>query len=533
MSYLALYRKYRPSTFDEVKGQDHIVTTLRNQLKTGRIGHAYLFCGTRGTGKTSIAKIFAKAVNCESPVDGSPCGQCRICKSIEDGSFMNVIEIDAASNNGVDSVRQIVDEIRYSPSDGKYRVYIIDEVHMLSTGAFNALLKTLEEPPSYVIFILATTEVHKIPITILSRCQRYDFRRISVETIASHLASILKSEGIAAEDRALQYVARVADGSMRDAESLLDRCIAFYLGKDLTYENVLEVLGGLDNETYAGLLRYTEKGDVARALGVFDEAMIQGKDPARFVAEFVTYIRNVLIAKTTPRPERVLEYSNEQIELLKNEAGYYSTDTIIRYVRVLSELSAKLRFATQKRVLTEVALIRLCVPETEADTGSLKERIRKLEEQISQISQNGVVTVAAAPVAEAEEDEEEPVIPVLDAQMQQIGAAWDRIINVKKGPIYATELKGVIPTAGPDGRLVLNFCEKTSPDGSEDILHNDVSGKAFIERLCENVRESVKKVLNLNIEVTYKIEKEKKFKSLKKVDISDLVAAGVVINTGE
>jgi len=535
MSYLALYRKYRPSTFDEVKGQDHIVTTLKNQLKTGRVGHAYLFCGTRGTGKTSIAKIFAKAVNCESPIEGSPCGQCRICKSIEDGSFMNVIEIDAASNNGVDSVRQIVDEIKYSPSEGKYRVYIIDEVHMLSTGAFNALLKTLEEPPSYVIFILATTEVHKIPITILSRCQRYDFRRISVDTISQHLAEILKSEGIGAEEKALQYVARVADGSMRDAESLLDQCIAFYLGQDLTYDKVLEILGGLDNETYAGLLRYTVKGEVAGALGVFDEAMIEGKDPSRFVTEFTTYIRNVLIAKTTPRPERVLEYSNEQIELLKNEAQYYSVDTIIRYIRILSELSGKLRFATQKKVLTEVSLIKLCVPETESSNEALLQRIGNLEEKLAQLSRGGVIEVhntAAPETAPDEPEEDDIVIPVLDEEMKKIGEAWDRIINVKKGPIFNTELKGVIPTAGPDGKLVLNFCEKESPDGSEDILHSESSGKAFIERLCEGVRESVKSNLNLNVEVTYRIEKEKKFKALKKVDISDLVAAGVPINTG-
>ena len=537
MSYLALYRKYRPSTFDEVKGQDHIVTTLRNQLRTGRVGHAYLFCGTRGTGKTSIAKIFAKAVNCESPVEGSPCGQCRVCRSIEDGSFMNVIEIDAASNNGVDSVRQIVDEIKYSPSEGKYRVYIIDEVHMLSTGAFNALLKTLEEPPSYVIFILATTEVHKIPITILSRCQRYDFRRISVDTIANHLGLILRSEGIGAEEKALQYVARIADGSMRDAESLLDQCIAFYLGQDLTYEKVLEILGGLDNETYAGLLRYTVKGDVARALGVFDEAMIEGKDPARFVTEFITYIRNVLIAKTTPRPERVLEYSNEQIELLKNEAQYYSVDTIIRYIRILSELSGKLRFATQKKVLVEVALIKLCVPETESSNDALTERIGKLEEKLSRLAGGGTIeirTVSEATVVADEPDEEDEVIvPVLDEEMQKIGAAWDRIIDVKKGPIFSTELRGVIPTAGPDGKLVLNFCEKETPDGSEDILHSEASGRAFIERLCEGVKESVKNILGLNIEVTYKVEKERKFKALKKVDISDLVAAGVPINMGD
>ena len=224
MSYLALYRKYRPQTFDEVRGQDHIVTTLKNQMKAGRIGHAYLFCGTRGTGKTSVAKLFAKAVNCESPVDGSPCGKCAVCKSIDSMASMNVTELDAASNNSVDNIRDIIDSSRYSPTEGKYKVFIIDEVHMLSTSAFNALLKTLEEPPEYVIFILATTEVHKIPITILSRCQRYDFKRITTDIIAGCLSDLMKSEGIDAEEKALKYIARAADGSMRDAESLLIKC---------------------------------------------------------------------------------------------------------------------------------------------------------------------------------------------------------------------------------------------------------------------------------------------------------------------
>ena len=252
MSYTALYRKYRPSEFEDVKGQDHIVTTLKNQIKADRIGHAYLFCGTRGTGKTTVAKIFAKAVNCEHPVDGSPCGECQSCKAIAAGSSMNVIEIDAASNNGVENIRQIREEVSYSPTQGKYKVYIIDEVHMLSIGAFNALLKTLEEPPSYVIFILATTESHKIPITILSRCQKYDFRRISIETISARLMDLLEQEGVEAEEKAVRYVAKAGDGSMRDALSLLDQCIAFYLGEPLTYDHVLEVSGGRRMRPFAG-----------------------------------------------------------------------------------------------------------------------------------------------------------------------------------------------------------------------------------------------------------------------------------------
>ena len=246
MSYTALYRKFRPDTFEAVKGQDHIVTTLKNQLKADRIGHAYLFTGTRGTGKTTVAKIFARTVNCENPGAEGPCGECRICRAIAAGASMNVIEIDAASNNGVDNVREIVEEVSYSPAEGKYKVYIIDEVHMLSAGAFNALLKTLEEPPSYVIFILATTEVHKLPVTILSRCQRYDFRRISIDTITDRLRELTSVEGVQAEEKALRYIAKTADGSMRDALSLLDQCIAFHLGKELTYDKVLDVLGAVD-----------------------------------------------------------------------------------------------------------------------------------------------------------------------------------------------------------------------------------------------------------------------------------------------
>ena len=234
MAYTALYRKFRPDTFKDVKGQEAIVKTLSNQVKYDRVGHAYLFCGTRGTGKTSVAKILARAVNCENPQDGNPCNECRVCRGIIDGSSMNVVEIDAASNNSVDNVRQIVDEVKYSPTEGRYRVYIIDEVHMLTPGAFNALLKTLEEPPSYVLFILATTEAHKIPITIMSRCQRYDFKRISIDTISDRLSELCGREGIDAEDAALKYIARLGDGSMRDALSLLERCRSFFFEEKTT-----------------------------------------------------------------------------------------------------------------------------------------------------------------------------------------------------------------------------------------------------------------------------------------------------------
>ena len=260
MSYMALYRKWRPVSFEDVKGQDPVVQTLKNQITSDRIGHAYLFCGTRGTGKTSIAKIYARAVNCEHPIDGSPCNQCASCRAILEGSSMNVVEIDAASNNGVENIRDIREQVQYPPTEGKYRVYIIDEVHMLSIGAFNALLKTLEEPPAYVIFILATTEVHKIPITILSRCQRYDFKRISLETIADRLRELTQAEQIQAEDKALMYIAKAADGSLRDGLSLLDQCVAFHYGKLLTYENALEVLGAVDSSVFSRMFNVVADG---------------------------------------------------------------------------------------------------------------------------------------------------------------------------------------------------------------------------------------------------------------------------------
>ena len=323
MSYVALYRKFRPDTFEDVKGQDAIVTTLKNQIKSERIGHAYLFCGTRGTGKTTIAKIMAKAVNCENPVDGSPCGECSMCQRIAAANSMNVIEIDAASNNGVDNIREIVEEVSYSPTEGKYKVYIIDEVHMLSTGAFNALLKTLEEPPSYVIFILATTESHKIPITILSRCQRYDFKRISIDTIAGRIRELTDKEQVDIEDAAIRYIAKAADGSMRDALSLLDQCIAFHYGETLTYDKALNVLGAVDNSVFATLLDCIIDKDIIGAVKLLEDIVIQGRELGQFVNDFTLYLRNLMLVKTADVQADALEISNEALEVLKEEAYNY------------------------------------------------------------------------------------------------------------------------------------------------------------------------------------------------------------------
>ncbi len=394
MSYMALYRKFRPGGFEEVKGQDHISKTLQNQIKANRIGHAYLFCGTRGTGKTSVAKIFAKAVNCQNPIDGSPCGECEMCRAISEGRSMNVIEIDAASNNGVDNIREIREEVAYRPTEGKYKVYIIDEVHMLSIGAFNALLKTLEEPPEYVIFILATTESHKIPITILSRCQRYDFKRISIDTISARLMDLMEREQIEVEEKAIRYIAKAADGSMRDALSLLDQCIAFYLGQKLTYDHVLEVLGTVDTEVFSRLLREILSRDVMKVLKSVEDLIIQGRELSQLTTDFTWYLRNLLLVKSSDNMEDVLDVSTENLLQLKEEAKMVENDTLIRYIRIFSELSNQLKYATQKRVMLEVAMIKLCKPAMEVSQDSLLERIRAVEQQLEkgvfmQAPQNG------------------------------------------------------------------------------------------------------------------------------------------------
>ncbi|MBR2187852.1 MAG: DNA polymerase III subunit gamma/tau [Eubacterium sp.] len=381
MGYTALYRKFRPSRFDEVKGQDAIVTTLKNQLAAGRIGHAYLFCGTRGTGKTTIAKILARAVNCENPDENGPCNTCPTCQAILSGVSTNVIEIDAASNNGVDNIREIREEVAYRPTSGRYKVYIIDEVHMLSTGAFNALLKTLEEPPEYVIFILATTEANKIPVTILSRCQRYDFRRIAIETIAEQIRSLLEQEGVSAEPRAIRYIARKADGSMRDALSLLDQCISFYLGETLTFDRVLEVLGTVDTDVFSRLLRMVIRGDAAGSIRVLEELVQQGKEMGQFAADFTWYMRNLMLLQSSEDLEDVLDVSAENLAQLREESEMVEPAALMRYIRIFSELSGTLRQVTQRRVLVETTLIRLCRPQMQTSKEALLQRIRELEKR--------------------------------------------------------------------------------------------------------------------------------------------------------
>lgn len=522
MSYTALYRKFRPDCFEDVKGQEHIVTTLKNQIKAERIGHAYLFCGTRGTGKTSVAKIFAKAVNCEQPVDGSPCGECAACRAIAAGASMNVIEIDAASNNGVDNIREIVDEVSYSPAEGKYKVYIIDEVHMLSIGAFNALLKTLEEPPSYVIFILATTEVHKIPITILSRCQRYDFKRITIDTITNRLHELMEVEQIEVEDKALRYISKTADGSFRDALSLLDQCIAFHFGKNLTYDKVLDVLGAVDTEVFSRLLQHVLEKDVPSCIALLEEIVMQGRELTQFVTDFTWYLRNLLLVNTSDASavEDIIDVSSDNLARLKVEAQEIDSDTIMRYIRIFSELSGQIKYAAQKRIMIEIALIKLCRPSMETDTASLLERVRTMEDKL----EKGVAAMPAAVYTAPAQNNvaasalaDRPKLPkAIPEDIKMIVNKWPAVVGETSMPMKL-HLKNARLSLGGDNKLMIVVEDGVASDyflkqeGHKELLEktiSDIAGKEVevtiqsiqSEQSFEQDYVDLSRIINMEIE---------------------------------
>lgn len=378
MAYIALYRQWRPHTFEGVVGQIGAVKTLQNQVITGRIGHAYLFCGSRGTGKTSTAQIFSRAINCIDNQNGSPCGVCRVCTGLADNSNMDIIEIDAASNNGVDEIRDIREKVNYPPAVGKYRVYIVDEVHMLSTGAFNALLKTLEEPPSHAVFILATTEPHKLPDTVISRCQRIDFKRVDTRAMVKLMSEIAVKAEIKVDKEALMLIARWSEGGMRDALGLLDKCAGF-TDNDITADLVTSIIGTVSRRFLFLMADMAAQNNAAGILDMMARLVEEGRDLRVFSKDMAGHFRNLMLSKVTKNPANILDYGDDTINQYITQAKELSLTRIIRAIEIISALDAKLRYSNQPRILVELAFVKICRPEMENDFDSLLDRIETLE----------------------------------------------------------------------------------------------------------------------------------------------------------
>ncbi len=379
MAYTALYREWRPRVFSDVIGQEHITTTLINEIKANRIGHAYLFSGTRGTGKTTCAKIMAKALNCVDLKNGEPCNVCHMCVKIDAGMSLDVVEQDAATNNKVDDIRDLIDEVQYPPHEGKYKVYILDEVHMLSTGAVNAFLKTLEEPPEHVVFILATTDPQKLPVTILSRCQRFDFKRIKYTEISKRLRRIATDKGVYAEDRSLDLIARISDGAMRDALSIMDQAISMGEGK-LEYEDLLDMLGLSGQENLFRLSEAMLSKNVKESIRILDEVVDGGKDPYSFTKDLIMHFRNILVAKIMPNPEEVIDLSKEDIEVIKRQGDIASNEVITRIIRNLQKAEEQAKFSKQSRIYLELAIISLTKNELDSSSESMLGRLSIIED---------------------------------------------------------------------------------------------------------------------------------------------------------
>ncbi|MBR4078315.1 MAG: DNA polymerase III subunit gamma/tau [Oscillospiraceae bacterium] len=404
--YQALYRKYRPRTFDDVVGQEHITQTLKNQVRSDKLSHAYLFIGTRGTGKTTCAKILAKAVNCQNPVDGNPCGQCPTCRGIDEGNIMDVVELDAASNNGVDNVRALRDEAIFSPAGAKKRVYIIDEVHMLSTAAFNALLKIMEEPPTHLMFILATTELKKVPATILSRCQRYTFKRIDSHIVANRLRYVANREGLNMTDSAADLLGRLADGSMRDGLSLMDQVLG---DGNITEESVLSATGLAGSIFTAELLKIIVSRDTAGALQLFARLWNDGKDPAMLLNELATLLRDVLLYLTAPDGCDKLISGNFNIDTIRSFSGTLGAASLMKHLDTVQSAQEKLKESRNQRMTVELCLISMCDPALHDDTAGLRARIEELERKLA----NGVPMAAAAPAPTPMQEAPAPVVEEL------------------------------------------------------------------------------------------------------------------------
>lgn len=454
MSYTALYRKYRPTVFEDVIGQDHITETLKNQLKSGRVGHAYLFTGSRGTGKTTCAKIFARAVNCLEPANGSPCGKCKTCQALASASDIDILEIDAASNNRVDEIREIRERVKYPPVNGKYKVYIIDEVHMLTDSAFNALLKTLEEPPEFVIFILATTEAHKLPATILSRCMRFDFRLVSIELLAENIKKIFKAEGKKYEEEAVRYIAGAGEGSVRDSLSIADMCLSRSEGK-LTLSDVLDVLGAADRGKIRSLTESILTGNAREILVKIDELASLGKSVGRIAKDVLLCARDLLAIRTGA--ESLVIDTAENIAELKELAASAGEEELAAVIRLLGSTDSEIRYSVSPKIVLETACLRAGKLVGD-DSDVLAARIARLEKQVETLIANGV----SAP-ARAAEKQPEPA-PAAE-QAPDDRSIWGRLITYfrKNGPMNVYSLLCNAHDVTADGGII-SVCPDTDAE---------------------------------------------------------------------
>lgn len=493
MSYQALYRKLRPKTFKDVEGQEHIVRTLQNQITKDHITHAYLFCGTRGTGKTSTAKLFAKAINCFDLQNGEPCNQCKSCLEINNQTSMDVLEIDAASNNSVENIRDIISEVKYAPTVGKYKIYVIDEVHMLSIGAFNALLKTLEEPPAHIIFILATTDPQKIPATILSRCQRFDFKRISTETMALALKNYMLLENREVEEDALLYISSLSDGAMRDALSILDQCISFYFDEIITLDKVLEIVGSVDKSVFDDFLLSIISFDANSCMKQIDNIVLNGKDILQFVQDCIQYMRDILIIKATKGDTLNINMSKEKAKKTFDIYEKIPNDTILKLIKEFSLMSNEVKYANNKRVIFEVNCIKLCSLEIQEDTTALLKRIEKLEEDIKK--QPKIIQQVQVQAQVNGENTEEKPVPIREKAIpSDIQEAINNFHNIAQA-VDSNSLKNILLKCRPgyiDGNIL-------------NLVVNDPTSKGLIENKMDMVKEALTQTYNKDFNVVVKL----------------------------
>ncbi|MCX7884459.1 MAG: DNA polymerase III subunit gamma/tau [Caloramator sp.] len=514
MSYTALYREQRPKIFEDVIGQENIIRTIKNQVTSEKVPHAYLFCGTHGTGKTSTAKILSKAVNCLNPKDGNPCNECEICREINAGTLIDVVEIDAASNRKVENARDLIDTVQYPPQRAKYKVYIVDEVHMLTTEAFNTLLKTLEEPPYYVIFILATTDPQKVPATILSRCQRFDFKRIKTEDMVKRLRKIVDENGILVEDRTLKMIARVSDGAMRDALSILDQAMAMSHGK-IEYNDIISMLNLTSNEFIFSLTDSMIKGDVEESIKIIDNILLGGKDVNHFITELTLHFRNLLMVKISKRPEEIIDVSEETISLIKEQSRKIKSEDIMRAINILSEAENNFKYTSLPRIFLEMAVIKYCRAEFDTSPETILSRINMLEEKLKSKS----ITIKAENTdkeeekpkkAKAQEEvrktdikEDEPKtsekVSMDEVTLDEARGAFQDVLNLLRGNrkmvLYAYLAPGdVVDVKG--NNIIIGFDEKYA--FSKKNIESSRDNKNTID-------EYYSKVLNKPVKVMLKI----------------------------